>query len=371
MTGSHPPLRRIRVLIVDDSLFMRAAISRALAGGPFEVVGQAKDGHDALAQIQRLAPDVVTMDFNMPGMTGADAVRLIMQQRPTPVVMFSAHTRQGARETFDALAAGAVDFLTKPDGEVSVDLSRIADELCRKLIAASQARPRAAAAPPGPRASDSLTGLRASDSGAGLRTPGASSSWSALTASSPGVLPRLCVIGISTGGPAALTELIPALPPDLRIAIVVVQHMPAGFTGALAERLDAVSRISVHEAQAGDRPLAGTVMIAPGDHHLEFDDRGAIVLTGGPHVNGCRPAADVTMISAARVWGRRALAVVMTGMGKDGAAGALAIKRADGKTLAQDQASSVIYGMPKAAIDAGAIDEVAGLADIPAWLRYA
>jgi two-component system chemotaxis response regulator CheB len=370
MTGSHPPPRRIRVLIVDDSLFMRAAIARALAGGPFEVVGQAKDGHDALAQIARLAPDVVTMDFNMPGMTGADAVRLIMQQRPTPVVMFSAHTRQGAKETFDALAAGAVDFLTKPDGEVSVDLSRIADELSRKLIAASQARPRPTAAPPAPRASDSLTGLRASDSLTGLRAASASSSWPAI-ATSPGALPRLCVIGISTGGPAALSELVPALPPDLRLAVVVVQHMPAHFTGALAERLDAVSRISVHEAQAGDRPAAGTVLIAPGDHHLEFDDRGAIVLTDGPHVNGCRPAADVTMISAARVYGRRALAVVMTGMGKDGAAGALAIKRADGKTLAQDQATSVIYGMPKAAIDAGAIDEVAALADIAAWLRYA
>jgi two-component system chemotaxis response regulator CheB len=358
MTGTHAPLRRIRVLIVDDSLFMRAAIARALAGGPFEVVGQAKDGHDALGQIQRLAPDVVTMDFNMPGMTGADAVRLIMQHRPTPVVMFSAHTRQGAKETFDALSAGAVDFLTKPDGEVSVDLSRIADELSRKLIAAAQSRPRAATPP---RPSDSLTGMRAA---------GASSSWSAIPTAAGG-LPRLCVIGISTGGPAALTELVPALAPELRIAIVVVQHMPAGFTGALAERLDAVSRISVHEAQAGDRPMAGSVLIAPGDRHLEFDDRGAIVLTDGPHVNGCRPAADVTMISAARIYGRRALAVVMTGMGKDGAAGALAIKRADGKTLAQDQASSVIYGMPKAAIDAGAIDEVAALADIPAWLRYA
>src|SRR5262249_39633031 len=148
------------------------------------------------------------------------------------------------------LAAGAVDFLTKPDGEVSVDLSRIADELSRKLIAAAQSRPRVAAAPP--RASDSLTGMRASTS----------ASWPAL-ATSPGGLPRVCVIGISTGGPAALTELVPALPPELRIAIVVVQHMPAGFTGALAERLDAVSRITVHEAHAGDRPMAGSVLIAP------------------------------------------------------------------------------------------------------------
>ena len=360
-TGTMAPLRKIRLLIVDDSLFMRAAIAKTLATGPFEVVGQAKDGNDAIAQIVRLAPDVVTMDFNMPGMTGAEAVRQVMQQRPTPVVMFSAHTRQGSKETFDALAAGAVDFLTKPDGEVSVDLTRIADELCRKLVAAAQARPRPASPPAPVRPSGSLSAARA---------PGASSSWSAMPVTSPG-LTRLCVIGISTGGPAALSELVPALPPDLRLAIIIVQHMPAGFTGPFAERLDALSRVSVSEARAGDRPLPGSVLIAPGDHHLEFDDRGAIALTDGPLVNGCRPAADVTMTSAARVYGRRALAVVMTGMGKDGAAGALAIKRADGKTLAQDQASSVIYGMPKAAIDAGAIDEVAALADIPAWLRYA
>jgi two-component system, chemotaxis family, protein-glutamate methylesterase/glutaminase len=359
MTAAPPPARKIRVLVVDDSLFMRAAITKALAGGPFEVVGHAKDGRDALVQVARLQPDVVTMDFNMPGMTGAEVVRQIMQQRPTPVVMFSAHTRQGARETFDALAAGAVDFMTKPDGEVSVDLTRVADELSRKLITAAQARPRAVNLPAPPRPSSSLTGTRAS------------SSWPALSASSPGLLPRMCVIGISTGGPAALSEVIPTLPAELRIAIVVVQHMPAGFTAALAERLDAASRVSVQEAQDGDRPQPGLVLIAPGDRHLEFDDRGLVVLTDGPLVNGCRPAADVTMISAARAYGRRSLAVVMTGMGRDGAAGALAIKRADGKTLAQDQATSMIYGMPRAAIDAGAIDEVAALGDIAAWLRYA
>jgi two-component system chemotaxis response regulator CheB len=356
-TGSYPSIRKIRVLIVDDSLFMRAAIAKALAGGPFEVVGQAKDGGDALAQIAKLAPDVVTMDFNMPGLTGVETVRLIMQQRPTPIVMFSAHTRQGAKETFDALAAGAVDFLTKPAGEVSVDLTKITDELVRKLVAAAQARPRAANAPAPPRSSGSFTALRAA-------AP-------AIPVTSPGSLPRLCVIGISTGGPAALSELIPALVPDLRLAIVIVQHMPASFTGPLAERLDAAGQLSVHEARAGDRPVPGSVLIAPGDRHLAFDDRGLVMLTDGPLVNGCRPAADVTMISAARIYGRRALAVVMTGMGKDGAAGALAIKRAGGKTLAQDQATSVVYGMPRAAIDAGAIDEVAALGDIATWLRYA
>jgi two-component system chemotaxis response regulator CheB len=342
--------KKVRVLICDDSLFMRAAIAKTLGAGPFEVVGQAKDGNDALAQLPRLQPDVITMDFNMPGMNGADTVRAIMAARPTPVVMFSAHTKQGAKETFDALAAGAVDFVTKPAGEVSVDLSKIADELTRKLIAASVARPRAAVQPVVSRTTGPMAIPRSTMTGG---------------------LPRLCVVAISTGGPAALSEVIPALPGDLRLAVVVVQHMPAGFTAALAERLDAASRVSVREAQNGDRPLAGGVLIAPGDRHLEFDERGMVILTDGPQVNGCRPAADVTMISAAKVYGRRTLGVVMTGMGKDGAAGALAIKKVEGKTCAQDQLTSVIYGMPKAAVEAGAIDEVVPLADIAGWLRYA
>ena len=342
--------KRIRVLIVDDSLFMRAAIAKTLAQGPFEVVGQAKDGTDALAQVQRLQPDVLTMDFNMPGMNGAETVRALMQQRPTPVVMFSAHTTQGAKETFEALGAGAVDFVTKPAGEVSVDLHKIADELMRKLTAAATSKPRVALAVAPPRISGQVTIPRTT---------------------LPGGLPRLCVIAVSTGGPAALSELVPALPADLRCAVVVVQHMPAGFTAALAERLNAASRIAVHEAQAGHRPLPGGVIIAPGDKHLEFDTGGQILLTDGPLVNGCRPSADVTMQSAVKIYGRRTLGIVMTGMGKDGAAGALAIKRSDGKTCAQDQNTSVIWGMPKAAIDTGAIDEVLPLGEIATWLRYA
>lgn len=353
-------MRRIRVLVVDDSLFMRAAITKTLGAGPFEVVGQAKDGKEALAQIAKLRPDVVTMDFNMPGMNGAETVREVMRAHPTPVVMFSAHTRQGAKETFDALGAGAVDFLTKPAGEVSTDLSKIADELLKKVADAAQSRPRIASPPTPARPSGAIPAL--SPAGGVARTR---------PTLPPSATPRVCVIAISTGGPAALSEVIPSLPETLKLAIVVVQHMPAGFTAHLAERLNAASNVAVREAQAGDRPLPGAVLIAPGDKHLEFDDRGTVVLTDGALVNGCRPAADVTMSSAARVFGRRTLGVVMTGMGKDGAAGALAIKRADGKTLAQDQATSVIYGMPKAAVDAGAIDEVAALGDIAAWLRYA
>jgi two-component system, chemotaxis family, protein-glutamate methylesterase/glutaminase len=354
--------KRIKVLIVDDSLFMRAAITKTLSNGPFEIVGQAKDGNDALAQITKLAPDVVTMDFNMPGMNGADTVRALMQQRPTPVVMFSAHTKQGAKETFDALSAGAVDFVTKPAGEVSVDISAIADELVRKVQAAASARPRVSSA------ALKIPTERPTP------LPGASGSMltrATMPTSLAGSLPRLCVVAVSTGGPAALSEVIPALPAELRVAVVVVQHMPAGFTAALAERLHAASRIKVKEAQAGDRPFPGTVLIAPGDRHLEFDDGGMVMLTDGPMVNGCRPAADVTMFSAVKVYGRRTLGVVMTGMGKDGTAGALAIKKAEGKTVAQDKETSVIYGMPKAAVDAGAIDEICALGDIAAWMRYA
>lgn len=365
MSTTIPPTRRIRVLVTDDSLFMRAAIAKTLGAYPqFEVVGQAKDGKDALDQVARLRPDVVTMDFNMPGMNGAETVRALMHVHPTPVVMFSAHTKQGGKETLEALAAGAIDFVTKPSGEVSIDLSKIADELVRKLTAAAAARPRAPVAVAHPASSSGpLPALGAAATTTGRISP---------LGASAGALPRLAVIGISTGGPAALSEVIPALPADLRLAVVVVQHMPAHFTAALAERLNGHSRVGVHEARHGDRPMPGTVLIAPGDKHLEFDDRGAVVLSDGPLVNGCRPAADVTMLSAARVYGRRrVVGVVMTGMGKDGAAGIAAIKRADGKTCAQDQATSMIYGMPKAAVETGMVDEVVPLGEIATWLRYA
>ncbi len=353
-------VKRIRVLIVDDSLFMRAAIAKTLAAGPFDVVGQAKDGKGALELVGKLLPDVITMDFNMPGMNGAETVRALMQLHPTPVVMFSAHTTQGARETFDALAAGAVEFVAKPSGEVSVDLSKIAEELVRKVIAAASAKPRAAKPLPSASASTSMT--RSSSPGFAIPVPISRTTLS-------GGLPRLAVIAVSTGGPAALSEVIPALPKDLRCAMIVVQHMPAHFTSALAERLDAASAVRVREAADGDRPMPGVVLIAPGDRHLELDERGLVMLSDGPLVNGCRPAADVTMISAAAIYGRRAAGVVMTGMGKDGAAGALAIKHVEGRTAAQDAATSVIYGMPKAALDAGAIDDVVALGDLPGWLK--
>jgi two-component system chemotaxis response regulator CheB len=329
---------RLRVLVVDDSLFMRSAVKKVIESDPrFEVVALARDGQEGVEKVLALKPDLVTMDFNMPRMDGKTAVREIMARRPTPVVMLSAHTTEGARETLDALGAGAVDFLTKPSGEVSADFERLGPQLIAKLLEAAHAAPRATAP---------VTRARAGAA--------SMSTW-------PGTGPRVCVIGISTGGPAALSQLLPQLPGDLGLALLIVQHMPAQFTQALAERLDSLSAIEVREARAGDRPRQALALIAPGDRHLEVGDGGVLRLDDGPEVNGCRPSADVTMRSAARVFGRRAVGLVMTGMGRDGAEGLAAIKAAGGVTLAQDRGSSVIWGMPKAAIESGAAAEVIGL----------
>jgi len=339
--------RKVRVLVVDDSLFMRAAIAKILhADGRFEVIGQAKDGQEAVDKVVQLEPDAVTMDFNMPRLNGAEAVRAIMSRRATPVLMFSAHTVQGARETFEALSAGAVDFVSKPAGEVSADLRAIAAELTSKLMAAAGSRPQALAP---------LHQVKPA-------RPPFASTW-------PPTGPRVLVIAVSTGGPSALSRVIPALPAAIKFSVLIVQHMPANFTATLAERLNAQSAVNVREARDGDRPIAGLVYVAPGDRHLEVTERGFLRLGDGPLVNGCRPSADVTMAGAARAFGARAIGLVMTGMGRDGAAGLAAIKQAEGVTLAQDQASSVIFGMPKAAIDTGAVDEILPLERIARRLQ--
>jgi two-component system chemotaxis response regulator CheB len=261
-----------------------------------------------------------------------------MAKRPTPVLMLSAHTKEGAKETLDALAAGAIDFLTKPSGEVSADFQTLAPALVEKLVEVSGTSPRV------------FTPIAV---GAQRRRAGLST-W-------PPSGPKVCVIGVSTGGPTALTRVIPELPGDIPLALIVVQHMPAQFTGALAERLAAQSSIVVQEAKDGDRPRPSMALIAPGDRHLEIADGGVIRIHDGPEVNGCRPSVDVTMKSAARVFGRRAVGLVMTGMGRDGAEGLAAIKSAGGQTFAQDRESSVIWGMPRAAVELGAASEVLGL----------
>jgi two-component system, chemotaxis family, protein-glutamate methylesterase/glutaminase len=333
---------KLRVLVADDSAFMRGAISRLLAGDPrFAVVGQASDGHMAVALTLELGPDVVTMDYNMPGLDGAAATRAIIAQKPTPIVMLSAHTRQGAAETVAALSAGAVDFVTKPQGEVSTDLSTIRGELCDKLVAAAEARPRVPA----------------------LAARGQESLPSRETSPLPGVGLKVVVIACSTGGPAALSQVLPGLDLGADGTLVVVQHLPRGYTSALATQLGERTCYPVREARAGDELSPRSALVAPGDRHLEVHPGGVVALTEAPPVHGVRPAADVTLRSVSQVFGARTIGVVLTGMGRDGAVGLAAVKAAGGRTFAQDRASSTVYGMPRAAVELGVVDQVLPLGE--------
>jgi two-component system chemotaxis response regulator CheB len=337
---------RLRVLVVDDSAFMRGVISRTLAADArFEVIGQAADGGEAVRLATELTPDVVTMDYNMPGFNGAEATRRILAARPVPIVMLSAHTQNGASATVEALAAGAVDFVTKPDGEVSAHLAGIKEELLSKLLTAAGANLKSA-------------------------LPAVSNAEPSSPVSSrvPRVLPagqRLVVIACSTGGPAALARLVPELRLGPQTALVIVQHMPSGFTQALAEQLGEKSSFPVREASAGTLS-PGSAVVAPGGSHLLVERGGALRLSDAPPVHGVRPAADVTLSAAAQHYGPRCIGVVLTGMGKDGAKGLAAIKAAGGATLAQDKGTSTVYGMPKAAIELGVVDTVAPLERIAA-----
>ncbi len=332
----------LRVLVVDDSAFMRSAVSRLLtADVRFEVVGQARDGAEAVRLARELHPHVITMDFNMPGMNGAEATRAILAERPIPIVMLSAHTTAGARETVQALSAGAVDFVTKPDGEVSAHLGPVRDELMRKLVTAAGANLAPSPQPSRPRAAELDQVPRS------------------VRALAPGL--RVVVVASSTGGPAALSRLLPRLQLSREAVLIVVQHMPAGFTAALAEQLAERVPWPVREAQGGELLEPGNVFVAPGDRHLKLERSGRLLTDEGPLVHGVRPAADVTFKSAAQVHGSRVVGVVLTGMGKDGALGLAAIKAAGGRTIAQDRATSTVYGMPRAAVELGVVDEVAPL----------
>lgn len=349
----------IRVLIVDDSLFMRLGVRKLLQTQPeFVVVGEASDGDDAVDKVLALRPDVCTMDLNMPRRDGLSALREIMRRCPTPVVMFSAHTEGGMSETLECLAAGAVDFLAKPAGEISPALSSLAPLLCDKL--------RAAAYASGPASSRTPTAPTRA-------RPASVPDRRVVLGSAPGLHPplrstaRLAVVALSTGGPQLLSALLPTLRQRTK-ALLVVQHMPAGFTKALAERLDGLGALRVREAQTGDMPQAGLVLIAPGDFHMSFASDGSVVVAPGPEVHGVRPAADVTMHSAAKIYRHRAMGLVLTGMGEDGVSGLGAIRAAGGSTYAQDRDSCTVYGMPRAAVAAGVVDRVVRLAELPELL---
>ena len=339
----HP----VRVLVVDDSAFMRHTLAKHLEADPeISVVGRAHDGLDALAQIPALRPDVVTLDVEMPRMDGLDALRRIMAECPTPVVMLSAHTQQGARATIQALMRGAVDFVPKPSAHA--DIHSVIKELIVKVkIAAgtpTSPRPLPPKHPP-PRPPTPKLGPRPSRQG-----------------------DPLVVIGASTGGPRALEQVLSALPADLPAAVTVVQHMPVGFTRALAQRLDESSPLTVREAADGDRVARGLVLLAPGGFHLRFSRRRQMRLDQGPRRNGVRPAVDVTMESAAACHGAAVIGVVLTGMGSDGTLGARHIKAAGGKVIAEHESTSVVYGMPRSVVEAGLADRVVPLPRVAATL---
>jgi two-component system chemotaxis response regulator CheB len=335
--------KKTRVLIVDDSAFARLTIARFLESDPeLEVAGIARDGVDALEKITEVKPDVITLDVEMPRMDGLTALERIMAECPTPVVMLSALTAEGADVTIRALEIGAVDFFLKPslinpvgDGDgsselnnkiksaVKIDVSRLTYKI-KSILASSRTSPAA-------RASQAIRNVKTN---------------------------RLVIIGSSTGGPRALFEILPSIPGDLPAPVLIVQHMPPKFTRSMAERLNDISQLSVKEAEAGDRAVPGQALLAPGGFHMVVKKNGEIGLTQDKPRNGVRPAVDVTMESAVKVYGSRCVGVVLTGMGSDGTQGAAMIKAGGGSIIAEHESTAVIYGMPRSVVEAGLADKI-------------
>jgi two-component system chemotaxis response regulator CheB len=339
-------MSKIRVLIVDDSSLVRRLLSEIIAGDPdLDVAGTAPDGRAALAMMPGLDPHVVILDVEMPEMDGLKTLDAIRTSQPTlPVIMFSALTERGAAVTLDALALGATDYVTKPS---QADSPQAAMQFVREqLIPRIKTLCRSVVDPTG-QAAATPTQLAAAVAEGGL-------------AAGPRQI-DVVAIGVSTGGPNALETLLPALPADFPVPILIAQHMPPMFTKLLAERLAAKSRIAVHEASSGDMLRPATAWVAPGDYHMVLERRpsGVRIRTHqGPPENSCRPAADVLFRSVADVFADRSLAVVMTGMGHDGLRGCEQIRRANGRIFVQDKATSVIWGMPGLVAEARLADKI-------------
>lgn len=344
-SGSRQP----RVLVVDDSAFMRRMTSQIIeASGEFTVAGTARNGYDALKRVHDLDPDIVTLDVDMPELDGLHALGYIMSEMPRPVIMLSAGTTNtGQDATLRALELGAVDFVLKPSGSISLDLRLISEQLLDALRAAGQANP---------------AGLRM------LARP--SLDVAARHDESSARATHAVVIASSTGGPRSLAMIAPLLPRSLAAAVLVVQHMPAGFTKSFARRLDAMSAIRVDEAQDGELVVHGRVYVAPGGYHMSVVDNGdgcgpRIALDATtPPMWGVRPAADVLFRSAAELFGASTMAVVLTGMGRDGAEGTRAIRDAGGVALVQDRETAAVYGMPQATLTTAGADYVLPLGEI-------
>ena len=340
--------KKIRALVVDDSALMRLMISDILNSDKgIEVVATARDGEDGIKKITKLKPDVVTLDIEMPRLDGLHALGYIMSEIPTPVVMVSAYTQKGAEATLRALEYGAVDFVPKPSGTISRDIETIGNELIAKVKTAATVD------------LDKLEFISPKKVSESYVKPISQKHV-------PGV--KVVAIGASTGGPRALGKILPQLDPDIVAGLLIVQHMPTGFTKTFAARLDRESKIEVKEAEAGDRIEQGKALIAPSDYHMTVrrettgnNTAGVVSLNQDPPVFGLRPTVDAMMLSAAEVYDDKIVGVILTGMGTDGAKGMKAIKENKGKTIAQNEDTCVVYGMPKAAVKDGAVDKIVPL----------
>ncbi len=351
----------IRVLIVDDSPFMRKALERMLvAAEDIQVVGTARDGLDALEKIPELKPDIVTLDVEMPRMDGLACLKRIMVEHPLPVLMVSSLTQEGAQATLDALAAGALDFIPKESSLASgsiLQIQRDLQEKVRKLARSPRFRkpslkPPTPPAPPRP--------------GVALVRP----AFSGVIAGHP--MAELLTIGCSTGGPKALQDLLPALPKGLPVPCLIVQHMPASFTKPFAERLNGLCQVEVKEAEHGETIRPGTVYIAPGGIHLNYRLRGTqaiIELNAEPAESLHKPSVDAMFQSIAQECSKQVLAMILTGMGSDGAKGMQMLKAKGSHTLAEAEESCIVYGMPRAAFERGCVDQVAPLQEMAGIIR--
>jgi len=345
--------RASTVLVVDDSAFMRKLIAEIIeSSGAFHVVGTAGDGVEALHKIRTLKPDIVTLDIEMPRLNGLQALEQIMAEMPRPVVMLSAAGSDlGNAMTLRALERGALDFVRKPSGPVSIDLSMVRVQLMSALEAARAMN---------------MGSVRTSAPPAAARHP------EPVPRKSSDAATRVVAIASSTGGPRALAEIIPRLPEDLGAAVVIVQHMPGEFTKLLAERLRAMSSLWVAEAMDGKLLRENRVYIAPGGYHMTLrgePGNASISLDESPTMWGVRPAADPLFFSVASTFGPATIGVVLTGMGRDGAEGLRRIREAGGRAIVQDRESSIIYGMPQAALAAAGTDKIAKLNDIAPLIR--
>lgn len=362
----------VKVLVVDDSGFFRRRVTEILAGDPLiKVVGTASNGREAVDQALALRPDVVTMDYEMPVMDGITAVREIMQRCPTAVLMFSSLTYEGARVSLDALDAGAADYLPKNFEDISRNPDKVRQLLCERVHALARTNrrslglsgPGAIAPSPAPApesAAPTRPALRPSEPAAPRTAP-------AQTRNSPPPRKKhyqLVAIGTSTGGPVALQKVLTQLPANFPSPLLLIQHMPAAFTKAFAERLDKLCRISVKEAEDGDTLRPGVALLAPGGKQMMLDGRGVVRILPGDERLNFRPCVDVTFGSAAKAFRDKVLAVVLTGMGADGREGARMLKQAGSDVWAQDEASCVIYGMPMAIAKANLADGIYSLDDI-------